>query len=249
MNLQKSFMILFALCAMTSSSFAADLFQSIEKGSSDDVAEALKSTKDINAKDQFGKTALHKAVNLGDFEIIEMILEKGADVNAKDIKGDTPLHTAAWKENEDLMKFLIEKKADPQITNTNGQTAQEIVLMLKAMPSPVSATQNANDTDAVGVTYDFKAKMNDMEKRTAGIEGFNLTTGKYLNKARESFFSFEKDRTVYFTDTKGGELKGTYSVEGRDVYVKFRNTSKKLRVISFTGLKDTQSGILYTLEQ
>ena len=249
MDLQKSFLILFAFCSMVASAVASDLFSAVDEGCSDDVAEALKTTTDVNAKDKFGRTALHKAANKGNIEIVEMIIAKGADVNAKDIKGDTPLHAAAWKENEDLMKLLVENKADPKITNTYGQTAQEIVFMLKAMPSPVNTTQNENDLEAIGICYDFKAKNNDMEKSDPGFEGFNLTTGKYLNKPRDSYFSFEKDMTAIFSDPKKGEFKGTYSVEGRDVYIKFKDMNRKLRIIKFTELKDCNSGILFHLEQ
>ncbi len=249
MNLRKSSLILFAFCAMTTSSFASDLFTAIDEGSSDAVEEALKSTADINAKDKFGRTALHKAINKGDVEIIEMIIAKGADVNAKDVKGETPLHTAAWKENEELMTLLVGKKADPSLTNSYGQTAQEIVFMLKAMPSPVNNAQNATILETSGVCYDYRAKMNDMENRDPGIDGFNLTTGKYLNKARDSYFLFEKDMTAVFSDPKKGEVKGTYTVEGRYVYLKLKNMTRKLKVINFTELQDCYSGILFNLAQ
>jgi len=249
MNLRKSSLILFTFCAMTTSSFASDLFSTIDEGSDDDIAEALKSTTDINAKDKFGRTALHKAVNKGNIDIIEMIIEKGADVNAKDAKGDTPMHTAAWKENEDIIKLLVEKKADPSLTNTYGQTAQEIVFMLKAMPSPINNAQNDSDLEASAICYDYKAKRNDMENNEPGIEGFNLTTGKYLNKTRNSYFTFEKDMTALFSDPKKGEIKGTYTVEGHYVYLKLKNMSRKLRIINFTELRDCHSGILFNLAQ
>ncbi|OGV39095.1 MAG: hypothetical protein A2020_13445 [Lentisphaerae bacterium GWF2_45_14] len=249
MGLPRLFLILFASCAITASAFASDLFKAVSKESSDDVAEILKTTTDINKKDQFGRTALHRAVNRGDLEIVEMIIAKGADVNAKDIKGETPLHAAAWKENEDIIRFLIENKADPNIINAYGQTAQEIVLMLKATPSPVNTSQNNADLKAIASYRDFKAKNNDLEKNDPGIEGFNLTTGKYINKARESYFSFNADMTVVFSDPKNGERKGTYSVEGRYVYVKLRGMSRKLKVINFTELKDSCSGLLFNIDR
>ena len=71
-----------------------------------DVDQAIKeleailkeSPKEINARDKWGRTALHLTMK---GEIAEFLLRNGADVNAKDNGGQTPLHAAAdWGHDE-----------------------------------------------------------------------------------------------------------------------------------------------------
>ena len=45
----------------------------------------------INAKDVWGQTPLHKSVRKGDLRVIKQLLVKGADKNTKDAQGKTPL--------------------------------------------------------------------------------------------------------------------------------------------------------------
>ena len=48
---------------------------------------------DVNAKDEYGNTALHK---LKRREVLQLLLANGAEVNAKDKFSHTPLWNAAW---------------------------------------------------------------------------------------------------------------------------------------------------------
>jgi ankyrin repeat protein len=72
-----------------------------------------KNPKLVNAKDQFGNTALHSAVEKGHISIIKYLIGKGADVNVTDSEGRTPLYHAeitANTEVEDLLKKYGAKK-------------------------------------------------------------------------------------------------------------------------------------------
>jgi len=48
---------------------------------------------DVNAKDMYGKTPLHRACE-GEKGIAELLIDKGVDVNAEDNDGETPLDHA-----------------------------------------------------------------------------------------------------------------------------------------------------------
>lgn len=54
----------------------------------------IKKGADINAKDRYGKTALHNASQWGKPETVQLLIKKGADVNAKSIFGETALQKA-----------------------------------------------------------------------------------------------------------------------------------------------------------
>jgi ankyrin repeat protein len=54
-----------------------------------------KSLFDINAKDEFGSTALQYAISNKSYDVIALLLELGADVAIQDNDGSTALHIAA----------------------------------------------------------------------------------------------------------------------------------------------------------
>ena len=57
-------------------------------------------------------TALHKAVEIGNFNSIEVLIEYGAAVNAENKEENTPLHIAAKNWFEPAIKYLVKKKAN-----------------------------------------------------------------------------------------------------------------------------------------
>ncbi|ORX51515.1 ankyrin [Piromyces finnis] len=77
------------------------------------------SKMDINAKDEYGYTALHAAVSYSRLEAARWLLENGADINITDDDGDTPLHAC---ESADMAKMLVEEfKANPLAKNDEGK--------------------------------------------------------------------------------------------------------------------------------
>lgn len=55
---------------------------------------SLLNTGDINALDDEGLSALHRAVRLDDVEGVTSLLDNGADINILGMSGHTPLHAA-----------------------------------------------------------------------------------------------------------------------------------------------------------
>ena len=75
----------------------------------------------INAKDYYGNTALHHAVENNDFDIVETLVKgvlnvnltkEAADVNVQNEFGHTPLYIATACGNTKIAKFLLENNAD-----------------------------------------------------------------------------------------------------------------------------------------
>ena len=62
---------------------------------------------DVNARNNYGWTALSHAARAGNAELVELLLAHGADVNARDQSGWTPLMRAAMKGHVEAVKVLL----------------------------------------------------------------------------------------------------------------------------------------------
>lgn len=60
----------------------------------------------VNRKDYTGATALHRATEADNTELVKLLLSAGAKVNVKDCLGETPLSIAKEYENEDIIRLL-----------------------------------------------------------------------------------------------------------------------------------------------
>ena len=101
-------------------------------GEDEIVKQHLADGIDINLKDEFGYTPLHKAVNSRYFEIAELLIAEGADVNAKNNWGSTPLHMAVSKHWGDAIELLIDNGGHINAKDNTGRTpldnAQDIII-------------------------------------------------------------------------------------------------------------------------
>jgi ankyrin repeat protein len=81
----------------------------------------------VNAKNNFGATALYFSV--GDFDLTKRLINKGAEVNLHVFTPDglTPLHYATWIGNLKVIKFLIEHGADVNAVCTDGTVLQNAI--------------------------------------------------------------------------------------------------------------------------
>ena len=94
-------------------------------GSVQQVQNALHAGTDINAKNEFGRTALTWAARDNtNPEVLKLLLDAGADVRAKDEEGRTALMWAARDNtNPEVLKLLLENGADVRAKDEEGRTA------------------------------------------------------------------------------------------------------------------------------
>ncbi len=100
--------------------------QLIEAAANDDVEEVtrlLQEGPDINAKDEFGWTALMRGVESGGLGVVKLLLEKGADVNARTGGGEPALMIAARRDALEVVRLLLENGANVNAKDKGGLTA------------------------------------------------------------------------------------------------------------------------------
>jgi len=99
------------------------LIKAAEKGDLRFVKKLLLKGADVNAKDKFGWTPLHHAVEQLHFQVVKYLVSHGANVNAETDVGRTPLHVAACRKSGlKVVKYLISKGADVNAKESNGVT-------------------------------------------------------------------------------------------------------------------------------
>lgn len=88
------------------------------------VKSLLDKGAEVEAKDEFGQTALMLAARTGNLQIVKLLIGKGAYVNGVSRRGETPVFYAARSGKIDVVRLLIGKGADAKAVNEHGRTAQ-----------------------------------------------------------------------------------------------------------------------------
>jgi ankyrin repeat protein len=87
-------------------------------------------TTNINVRDSFGNTPLHKAAELNKVQIVDLLLQHPAvKVNAVNRKKQTPLHLAVVKGNRDCaLKLIEDTRVDlDELRDFSGKTCREMI--------------------------------------------------------------------------------------------------------------------------
>ena len=95
-------------------------------GNTDAVQALIDAGANVDAKDEYGWTALMEAAARGHTATVQALLEGGADVNAKEKEGSTALMWAAFWGHTDTVQALLDAGADINATNNEGETALAI---------------------------------------------------------------------------------------------------------------------------
>lgn len=91
--MQKSF--LFLATKVTNPEFITDL-----------IGQGI----DVNSHDDYGRTALHKALEFKNLNAVQTLIKNGANVNQRDRAGVTPLMIAVSTDNLSCLSALLEAK-------------------------------------------------------------------------------------------------------------------------------------------
>ncbi|XP_030531110.1 ankyrin repeat domain-containing protein EMB506, chloroplastic [Rhodamnia argentea] len=92
----------------------------------------LENGLDIDTVDEYGLTALHRAIIGKKEAVISHLLRKGADPRARDQDGATPLHYAVQVSAMQTVKLLIKYKADVNVADNEGWTPLHISMQSRS---------------------------------------------------------------------------------------------------------------------
>ncbi len=148
----------------------------IEAAKGDDlrslVVLLLAAGADVNAKNDYGWTALMMAVFHDHVENAKLLLEAGADVNAKNNRGLTALMMAAqyFHDHVENAELLLEAGADVNVKNNRGQTALMIA--------------NNNDNERMTDLFDRYEKYMTHLYYKPGGDGYLAALARYSAEAK-----------------------------------------------------------------
>jgi uncharacterized protein len=110
-------------------------------GDLEKVRRLVEHGADINAKDEYGQTALMKAAHRGQVELVRLLIKNGADLNTTAKYNLSALMLSLIAGHPDVARLLIEAGADVNLrSNMNFYSAlhlaenagyREIVALLK----------------------------------------------------------------------------------------------------------------------
>ena len=131
---------------------SASLFEAAVKNNALDAQRFINEGIDVNAKGDYGKTALMYAAECNSVDVAKLLIKAKADVNAKDIEGKTALMYTVEYNSADVAELLIKAKVDVNAKGDYGETA----LMYAAVCNSVDVAEllikakadiNAKDND------------------------------------------------------------------------------------------------------
>jgi ankyrin repeat protein len=101
------------------------LFNGSASGDLEQVKKALAAGAHIDARDTFGRTALHLASEAGDVAVVAHLIAAGADIEARDDEGETPLFGASTSGRSAVVAQLIAAGANIQAKDRWNKTPLE----------------------------------------------------------------------------------------------------------------------------
>ena len=141
-----------------------DFIYFAEMGNLKKVKEYIAQGINVNAKDTYGITALHKAAKNGYLDIVRLLVESGAEVDCLDDGKFTPLMNACFSGQIDTVDYLLSKGA--QITGSLLMEIQLKVNILKENAALGIVNPDAVDTWTWFLKYLQLAQMRQLKPIT-----------------------------------------------------------------------------------
>jgi ankyrin repeat protein len=188
-----------------------EFFAAARKGDAAAVKAFLDKGTDVNAKTQYGATALSYSCDKGHVEVVKLLLERGADPNVKDtFYGATPMSWAAPKGFVEIVKLLIEKGAKDKAEALNlgidkGSVSLVKLVLEKGGVAPETLTKALDKAETAK-----HSEIADLLQK-AGAKPFEKISNDRL-KSYEGFYKDEQRGDFNFM-IKEGKLTGKFNTQ------------------------------------
>jgi ankyrin repeat protein len=148
-----------------------DLIAAAKRGDAAEVKSLIAKGANVNARTNYGATALHFAADRGHLEVIKALVEAGADVNAKDdFYKMPPLSMAMMRKHKDVIAYLQQaasaKKDAPQPAAAPEAPAQPKAPAKPADPALGEGLLDAARKGDVAAVKSLLAKGADVNAKT-----------------------------------------------------------------------------------
>ena len=197
--------------AALAQSLNEDFFAAARKGDIAAVKAFLDKGVDVNAKTQYGATALSYACDKGHTELVKLLLERGANPNVRDtFYNATPMSWAAPKGYTEIVKLLVEKgsteKGDALDVGVEKGSAELVKLVLdKGDVAAGTLTKALTKAEAAK-----QAEIVDLLKK-AGAKPFHKVSDETL-KSYEGFYKNQQLGDFNFM-VKEGKFSGKFNTQ------------------------------------
>ncbi len=131
------------------------LYDAVTRNDVRSVQTAILAGEDVNAPQEFGRTALHEAARSGHSQVMRLLLNSGAEIDARNPSGLTPLHLAAIWGHRGAAELLLANCADVEATNVDRSMPlhlavaadhADVAALLLANGAPVNAERRGRVT-------------------------------------------------------------------------------------------------------
>lgn len=244
--------------AALAQSLNEDFFAAARKGDIAAVKALLDKGVDVNAKTNYGATALSYACDKGHVEVVKLLIERGADVNVKDtFYGEVPLGWALSHSHVEVVKLLLERGAQGKeralIEGADSGNAEIVKIALDkgdlkpdTLSSALSRATKKNHAAVVEMLKKAGAQPPPPANFQVDAETLNSYVGYYKSdNAGDLTFGVKDGKLTEVTAgrrpfTLGAYNKNTFTViEFDGVKITFKVENDK--VVGFTWNQDGQS--------
>jgi outer membrane protein assembly factor BamB len=238
--------------AVVAPSWAADdrteeLMAAARKGDPAAVRKLLDDGADVNARTEYGATALHFACDKGHLEVVKLLIDRQADVNARDkFYSATPLTWASMRKHAAVVGALLEAGAtggDGVLLSAarGGDIEMARAVIEKGKPKPetlTAALKAAGKPELIDLLNKAGAKPPEPSKGDAKPDDLKAYAGTFRHpdagevtvKPESGGLAVEAGGRRLFTLTR--DAGDTFKVDGSETTAVFRKRGDRVTALT-----------------